>query len=85
MGISAAQRTEYENRARAAMDRLPRGETPSGGKSNRKGFADEGCGWIDVTVGPPPRGLRGHDSERRDKPMIPMITALVSSRGADRV
>jgi hypothetical protein len=29
--------------------------------------------------------LRGHDSERRDKPMIAMITALVSSRGADRV
>jgi hypothetical protein len=27
----------------------------------------------------------GHDIERRDKPMIAMITALVSSRGADRV
>jgi hypothetical protein len=28
---------------------------------------------------------RGHDSERRDKPMIPMITALVSSRGGEHV
>jgi hypothetical protein len=27
----------------------------------------------------------GHDSERRNKPMIPMITALVFSRRADRV
>jgi hypothetical protein len=27
----------------------------------------------------------GHDIERRDKPMIAMITALASSRGADRV
>jgi hypothetical protein len=27
----------------------------------------------------------GHDTDRRDEPMIPMITALVSSRGADRV
>lgn len=26
---------------------------------------------------------QGHDSERRGKPMIAMITALVSSRGAD--
>jgi hypothetical protein len=32
-----------------------------------------------------PSGQRGHDIERRDKPMIVMITALVSSRGADRV
>ncbi|AGP51958.1 hypothetical protein M271_01605 [Streptomyces rapamycinicus NRRL 5491] len=29
--------------------------------------------------------MRGHDSKRRDKPMIPMITALVSSRGADHI
>ena len=33
----------------------------------------------------PPAEQRGHDIERRDKPMIPMIAALVSSRGADRV
>ncbi|MFI7020806.1 hypothetical protein [Streptomyces sp. NPDC050164] len=35
--------------------------------------------------GTPATRVRDHDSERRDKPMIPMITALVSSRGADRV
>jgi hypothetical protein len=29
--------------------------------------------------------IESHDTERRDKPMIPMITALVYSRGADRV
>jgi len=34
---------------------------------------------------PPVDGIEGHDTERRDKPMIPMITALVSSRGTDRV
>jgi hypothetical protein len=33
----------------------------------------------------PCRQIEGHDTERREKPMIPMITALVSSRGADRV
>jgi hypothetical protein len=32
-----------------------------------------------------PTGQRGHDIERRDRPMIPIIAALVSSRGADRV
>lgn len=35
--------------------------------------------------GTPATRVRDHDSERRDKPMIPMITALVSFRGADRV
>jgi len=30
-----------------------------------------------------PRGTAGHDIERRDKPMIPTITALVFSGGAD--
>jgi hypothetical protein len=37
-----------------------------------------------MTTGPASRA-EGHDSERRDKPMIAMIIALVSSRGADRV
>jgi hypothetical protein len=35
--------------------------------------------------GTPTMRVRGHDSERRDKPMIPMITALVPSRGADHI
>jgi hypothetical protein len=29
--------------------------------------------------------LAANDTERRDKAMIPMIIALVTSRGADRV
>jgi hypothetical protein len=40
---------------------------------------------IDFAAGPLVDRTEGHDTERRDKPMIPMITALVSSRGADRV
>ena len=41
MRISAAQRTENENRIRAAMDRLLRGEIPSGGKCDIKTLALE--------------------------------------------
>ncbi|MBL3803582.1 hypothetical protein [Streptomyces sp. BRB081] len=41
MRISAAQRTENENRIRAAMDRLLRGEIPSGGKCDIKTLAIE--------------------------------------------
>nr|WTA00802.1 hypothetical protein OH820_33805 [Streptomyces sp. NBC_00857] len=36
MRISAAQRTENENRIRAAMDRLLRGEIPPGGRCDIK-------------------------------------------------
>ncbi|MEU5718102.1 hypothetical protein AB0G71_20360 [Streptomyces sp. NPDC020403] len=39
MRISAAQRTENENRIRAAMDRLLRGEIPPGGKCDIKTLA----------------------------------------------
>ncbi|WP_330478288.1 hypothetical protein OG301_21270 [Streptomyces platensis] len=41
MRISAAQRTENENRIRAAMDRLLRGEIPHGGKCDIKTLANE--------------------------------------------
>ncbi|WP_331719784.1 hypothetical protein OG217_37815 (plasmid) [Streptomyces sp. NBC_01023] len=41
MRISAAQRTENENRIRAAMDRLLRGEIPPGGKCDIKTLAGE--------------------------------------------
>lgn len=41
MRISAAQRTENENRIRAAMDRLLRGEMPPGGKCDIKTLASE--------------------------------------------
>jgi DNA repair exonuclease SbcCD ATPase subunit len=41
MRISAAQRTENENRIRAAMDRLLRGEIPAGGKCDIKTLARE--------------------------------------------
>ncbi|MER5358089.1 hypothetical protein [Streptomyces sp. NPDC002785] len=41
MRISAAQRTENENRIRAAMDRLLRGELPPGGKCDIKTLAHE--------------------------------------------
>ena len=41
MRISAAQRTENENRIRAAMDRLLRGEIPPGGKCDIKTLASE--------------------------------------------
>jgi hypothetical protein len=39
MRISAAQRTENENRVRAAIDRLLRGEIPPGGKCDIKTLA----------------------------------------------
>ncbi len=41
MRISAAQRAENENRIRAAMDRLLRGEIPPGGKCDIKTLALE--------------------------------------------
>ncbi|WP_225840562.1 hypothetical protein [Streptomyces sp. NK08204] len=41
MRISAAQRIENENRIRAAMDRLLRGEIPPGGKYDIKTLAIE--------------------------------------------
>ncbi|MGW1028515.1 hypothetical protein ACWD4J_33355 [Streptomyces sp. NPDC002577] len=41
MRISAAQRTENENRIRAAMDRLLRGEIPPGGRFDVKTLARE--------------------------------------------
>jgi hypothetical protein len=41
MRISAAQRTENENRIRAAMDRLLRGEIPAGRKCDVKTLASE--------------------------------------------
>lgn len=41
MRTSAAQRTENENRIRAAMDRLLRGEIPPGGKCDIKTLAAE--------------------------------------------
>jgi hypothetical protein len=41
MRISSAQRTENENRIRAAMDRLLRGEIPSGGNCDIKTLARE--------------------------------------------
>jgi hypothetical protein len=52
-------------------------------------IAKMGLRWdgdrIDLAAGPLVDRAEDHDTERRDKPMIPMITALVSSRGADRV
>ncbi|MFJ2202837.1 hypothetical protein [Streptomyces violaceusniger] len=41
MRISAAQRAANENRIRAAMDRLLRGEMPPGGKCDIKTLANE--------------------------------------------
>ncbi|MFM9589503.1 hypothetical protein ACKI1J_10675 [Streptomyces scabiei] len=41
MRISATQRTEYENRIRAAMDRLLHGEIPPGGDCDIKSLANE--------------------------------------------
>jgi len=41
MRITAAQRTENENRIRAAMDRLLRGEIPPGGNCDIKTLARE--------------------------------------------
>lgn len=41
MRISTAQRTQNENRIRAAMDRLLRGEIPPGGKCDIKTLARE--------------------------------------------
>jgi hypothetical protein len=41
MRISAAQRTENQNRVRAAMDRLLRGEIPPGGNCDVKTLARE--------------------------------------------
>ncbi|NUS17250.1 MAG: hypothetical protein HOY69_38625 [Streptomyces sp.] len=41
MRITAAQRTENENRIRAAIDRLLRGEIPPGGKCDIKTLATE--------------------------------------------
>jgi hypothetical protein len=65
MRISAAQRTENENRVRAATDRLLRGEIPPGGKCDVKTLAREAD--VDRTAfhGTRPYAHLRTESERR--------------------
>lgn len=65
MRISAAQRAENENRIRAAMDRLLRGEIPPGGKCDVKTLAQEA--GVDRTAfyGTRPYGHLRAEFERR--------------------
>ncbi|WP_310727939.1 hypothetical protein [Streptomyces sp. N2A] len=75
MRISAAQRTEYENRIRAAMERLLRGEMPTGGKCDIKTLANEAAVDRTAFYGTRPyarlrvefeRRLQGTPRRRRD-------------------
>ncbi|MGW3046323.1 hypothetical protein ACWC9T_41625 [Kitasatospora sp. NPDC001159] len=66
MKISAAQRTESENRIRAAMDRLLRGELPPGGKCDIKTLAREAAVDRTAFYGTRPYAhLRGEFERRR--------------------
>jgi hypothetical protein len=65
MRISAAQRTENENRIRAAMDRLLRGEIPPGGKCDIKTLAHEAAVDRTAFYGTRPYAHLRADFERR--------------------
>ncbi|MCX4792088.1 MULTISPECIES: hypothetical protein [unclassified Streptomyces] len=65
MRISAAQRTENENRIRAAMDRLLRGEIPPGGKCDIKTLAHEASVDRTAFYGPRPYAHLRVEFERR--------------------
>jgi hypothetical protein len=68
MRITAAQKTENENRVRAAMDRLLRGEIPPGGRRDIKTLAREA--GVDRTAfyGTRPYAHLRVEFERRCKP-----------------
>jgi hypothetical protein len=63
--ISAAQRTENENRIRAAMDRLLRGEIPPGGKCDIKTLAHESAVDRTAFYGTRPYSHLREEFERR--------------------
>ncbi|WP_406114521.1 hypothetical protein [Kitasatospora purpeofusca] len=65
MRISAAQRTENENRIRAAMDRLLRGELPPGGKCDIKTLAREAAVDRTAFYGTRPYAHLREEFERR--------------------
>ncbi|MFG2632222.1 hypothetical protein [Streptomyces sp. NPDC048473] len=65
MRISATQRTENENRIRAAMDRLLRGEIPPGGKCDIKTLANEAAVDRTAFYGTRPYGHLRVEFERR--------------------
>jgi hypothetical protein len=65
MRISAAQRTENENRIRAAMDRLLRGEIPPGGKCDIKTLAREAAADRTAFYGTRPYAHLRVEFERR--------------------
>ncbi|MFD5935722.1 hypothetical protein [Streptomyces sp. NPDC060333] len=65
MRISATQRTENENRIRAAMDRLLRGEIPPGGKCDIKTLASEAAVDRTAFYGTRPYGHLRVEFERR--------------------
>ncbi|MFI6859608.1 hypothetical protein ACIBKZ_06820 [Streptomyces sp. NPDC050421] len=65
MRISAAQRAENENRIRAAMDRLLRGEIPPGGKCDVKTLASEAAVDRTAFYGNRPYALLRLEFERR--------------------
>lgn len=50
---------------------------------DRKRVCDHEHDRLHMAAGPRSTN-RGHDTERRDEPMMPTITALVTSRGAHR-
>ncbi|MFE5095292.1 hypothetical protein ACFRCI_34285 [Streptomyces sp. NPDC056638] len=65
MRISAVQRTENENRIRAAMDRLLRGEIPPGGKCDIKTLAIEAAVDRTAFYGTRPYAYLRTEFERR--------------------
>ncbi|MEV8030646.1 hypothetical protein [Streptomyces sp. NPDC086182] len=65
MRISATQRIENENRIRAAMDRLLRGEIPPGGKCDIKTLANEAAVDRTAFYGTRPYGHLRVEFERR--------------------
>jgi len=65
MRITAAQRTENENRIRAAMDRLLRGEIPPGGTCDIKTLAREAAVDRTAFYGTRPYAHLREEFERR--------------------
>jgi hypothetical protein len=84
MRISAAQRTDNENRIRAAMDRLLRGEIPPGGKCDIKTLANEAAVDRTAFYGTRPYAHLRIECERRLQAGAGCQRDPRPSRGPDR-
>jgi hypothetical protein len=93
VGVSAGGRSLSRRRVRLTgpCEALPFDAAPcpapSGapGRRARERVCAEAGDQVDLASGPLSAPAEGHDTDRRDKPMIAMITVRLSSRGTGRI